>query len=257
MRDFRIDDHRGTTDRNCAAGAGSSLKERLDHPACDGALEIVRHQPRLRIAGKTRDMSDDGALDVAVGVGIALVVDPRHLLVALGDHAHFLGRRPPVVFHQTVGLDSRRAQQLPKARRSGVVPDHRHQARPSTQRDDVVRHVGSAAQPHVLRFEPDDRHRRFRRNSCDASDNEAIEHRVADDEHGKPREAPDQVARASGVNRRQRHQEGGRTAAAGRVTIVRNSISTSESPKLYSNRPAVRRATIAAIAVAASSRCPE
>ena len=124
----------------------------------------------------------------------------------------------------------------------------------AAERRDVVRDVGGAAQARVLRLEPDDRHRRFRRDPRHASDDEAIEHDVADDEHGQAGETRDQIAGAAGVERRQRHQEGGRAAAAGSVTMIRNSISNSESPKLYSNSPAVSSATIVAIAVAASSR---
>ena len=67
----------------------------------------------------------------------------------------------------------------------------------------------------------------------------------------------DQLARARGVEHgsamRRRRTRGG---AAGSVTIIRKSIRNSESPKLYSNRPAVSSATTAASAVAASSRCP-
>ena len=69
-------------------------------------------------------------------------------------------------------------------------------------------------------------------------------------------ETTDEIAGTPGVDRREDHHEGGRAAAAGSVMIVRKSISTSESPKLYSKRPAVSSATTVAIAVAASSRCP-
>ena len=134
------------------------------------------------------------------------------------------------------------------------VADDSHQRRPAAERRDVVRHVGGAAEAGVLRLESDDRDRRLRRNPRHPSDDEAIEHDVADHEHGQAGKTPDQIAGTPGVDRRQRHQEGGRAAAAGRVTMVRNSISTSESPKLYSKSPAVSSATTVAIAVAASSR---
>src|SRR3954468_1197485 len=106
----------------------------------------------------------------------------------------------------------------------------------------------------MFRLEPHDRNRRFRRDSRHAPDNEAIEHDIADHEHRQSGETVDEITRAPGLERWQRHQEGGRAAAAGSVTIVRSSISTSESPKLYSNRPAVNSATTVAIAVAARAR---
>ncbi len=141
-----------------------------------------------------------------------------------------------------------------QARRRGIGPDDADQRDPAAERRDVVRDVGGAAQPGVLRLEADDRDRRFRRDARHAPDDEAIEHDVADHEDGQAGKTPDQIAGAPGVEWRQHHQEGGRAAAAGSVTRMRNSIRNSESPKLYSNSPAASSATTVASAVAASSR---
>ena len=246
MRDLRVDDER----------RGRVTQQRLDDASRDRAFQIVRHEQRLRAAAEPVDLRDDGALDLAAGVRVALVVDARDLLVAFGDDPHLLGGRPRAVCHEPVRADAGRRQLRAQRIRRGVDADDPHQRRASAERRDVVRDVRRAAQPHVLRLEADDGDRRLRRNARHASDDEAIEHHVADHEHGESGEPPDEFAGTPGVERRQRHSEVGRAAAAGSVTTVRKSISTSESPKLYSNSPAVSSATTVAIAVAANSRCP-
>jgi hypothetical protein len=68
-----------------------------------------------------------------------------------------------------------------------------------------VRHVGGAAEPHVFRLETHDRHRCLGRNPRHAPDDEAVEHDVSGDEHGETVKTADQIARACGVEGRERH----------------------------------------------------
>src|SRR5262249_7782423 len=108
----------------------------------------------------------------------------------------------------------------------------------------------------MLRLKLHDRHRRFWRNACDAADDEAIQHDVADDEDRLAGEAVNEVVRASRIerSRRARHAVSRRSGAAGSVTVLRNGISNSESPKLYSKRPAVKSAATHASAAAGRKR---
>src|SRR5207248_9664567 len=120
----------------------------------------------------------------------------------------------------------------------------------------VGRDVGGAAETHVLVLEEDDRDRRFGRDAGDAPHDEAIEHHIAGDQHDDVAKPADDIARLFYVDAGTRHAGAGRSAAKGSVTAIRNIIRNSESPKLYSNSPAVSIAMIAARAAAARNRSP-
>ncbi len=231
---------------------------RCDHRARDGALQVVRDEQRTGAAPERADPRHHRLFDRPVGLAVVLVVDARHLLVALGDDAHLLGRRPPGILDEPVERRARGRQFSAQPVGRGVRSDHADERHAAAERQDVVRDVGGAAQPHVLRPEAHDRHRRLGRNARHVPDDEAVEHHVADDEHGESGEPRDEVAAAPGVDRRERHAAGrgdaARAAAKGSVTSTRNSIRNSESPKLYSNMPAASIAITAASADAAMKR---
>ena len=193
-------------------------------------------------------------LELPRHVSILFVVDARHLLVPLGDDSHFLGRRPAGVLYQPCGVAACARQLLAELRCRGVPPDKPHERCAATERDDVMDHVGGAAQACVLRLELDDGHRRFGRDPRHVSDDEAIQHQVADDEHRQSREARDEIPGAGGVERGDAHAVVVRAAAKGSVITLRNNIRNSESPKLYSNIPAASIDTTAASAAAARNR---
>src|SRR4029450_9309938 len=125
-----------------------------------------------------------------------------------------------------------------------VGADDARQARASAERRDVVRDIGGAAQARVLGLEMHDRDRGFGGDARHAADDEAIEHDVAAHEHGLSIESRDDLLGARGFEARSAtgHAVAARAAAAGSVTTIRNSIRTSESPKVYSNMQAVRSA---------------
>src|SRR5690242_17162505 len=105
-------------------------------------------------------------------------------------------------------------------------------------------------------IEHDHRHRRLGRDPADAPDDEPIEHHVADDANAAGAEFVDQCVRPRGSELwKQRHAHEGRPpsrfAANGSVMITSSSIRNSESPKLYSVRPAASMAAIAPSAAAA------
>ncbi len=136
--------------------------------------------------------------------------------------------------------------------------DERHTR---AERREIVRDVGRAAQPHVLRLEADHRHRRFGRDARHRADDEAVDHDVADDEHVLAGEAADErrvraPGRAGEASCVRVGPDVVRTAANGSVTISRKSIRNSESPKLYSNSPAASMPTSEASAAAGSARAP-
>src|SRR5262249_22824912 len=141
-------------------------------------------------------------------------------------------------------------------RRRRIVAEHSGEHGPAAERRDVVRHVGGAAEADVLVLEEDDRDRRLGRDPRHAADDEPVEHDIAGHEHGDIAKPADDVARPRSVEAGQRHAGAGRSAAKGSVTMIRNIIWNSESPKLYSNIPAVSIAIIAASAAAARNRSP-
>ena len=145
-------------------------------------------------------------------------------------------------------------QLLAELRCRGVPPDEPDERCAATERDDVVGHVGGAAQACVLGPELDDGYRRFRRDPRHAPDDEAIQHQVADDEHRQSGEAGDEIPGTGSVERGDPHAVVVRAAAKGSVITLRNNIRNSESPKLYSNIPAASIDTTAASAAAARNR---
>ena len=100
---------------------------------------------------------------------------------------------------------------LRQRRRRLVLAGHRDQRGAAAERRDVVRDVGGAADPMAFMVEHHDRHRRFRRDARDASRDELVEHRVADDEDVGAAEAggdrPRPVRRERGQHRLSRRRE--------------------------------------------------
>ena len=88
----------------------------------------------------------------------------------------------PRILDQTVDAHARRSEVFAQALAGGVGADRADERRAAAEHGDVVRDVGRAAQPQVLRLEANDRDRRLGRDARDAPDDEAIEHDVADDE---------------------------------------------------------------------------
>ena len=125
-------------------------------------------------------------------------VDARHLLIALGHDAHFLGRRSRCDPRPGRRRGCRPAVSCSRsALGRGVAADQADERRPPAERDDVVRDV----------------RRRRRADTCSdskcttgtgasgemrrhAADDEPVEHHVADDEHGQIGESRDEIARA-------------------------------------------------------------
>ena len=62
-----------------------------------------------------------------------------------------------------------------------VVPDDRDEPRLCPENGQVVGDVRRAADPYLLAFEVDDRHRRFRRDPLRIAPKVSIEHDIADD----------------------------------------------------------------------------
>jgi hypothetical protein len=102
------------------------------------------------------------ALDVGLDIGVALVVDPRDLLLPVRDDAHLLDCRPCRVGHQAVRRDAILSKQRSQPRCCLVVSDDADQRDLCAERRQVLRHVCGAAQPRILPFEPDDGDRGFR-----------------------------------------------------------------------------------------------
>src|SRR5262249_57293239 len=98
--------------------------------------------------------------------------------------------------------------------------------------------------------------RRFGRDPGHAADDEPVEHDISGHQHRDVAKPADDFARPRAVEAGERHAGAGRSAAKGSVTMIRNIIRNSESPKLYSNIPAVSIAMIAASAAAARNRSP-
>ena len=174
--------------------AFAALDRRLRGGLRDRALLVVGDQDHVGAGGRLADLLRQRGLEIPVRRAIALVVDPRHLLVARRHDAE-LPRRAAVA----VG-DAPPPVPMPASRRSASsrVPSASLPTRPAistraAERRDVVRHVRGAAEAIALVIELDDRHRRFRRNAVDPPDHEVIEHQVADDQHRCGR-APDRAA---------------------------------------------------------------
>ena len=74
-------------------------------------LQIIRDEQRIGSARGGVDPFDELAFDLGVDVRVALVVDARDLLIAVGHDAHFLDRRPAAVRHQAFCRDSPVAEQ--------------------------------------------------------------------------------------------------------------------------------------------------
>ena len=195
MRDLRIDDQR-------RASAFSATSASDDRP-CDDALQVIRYeQTPSRQRRPVVMRAIDLPLDRAIDVGVALVVDARHLLIALGDDPHLFGRRARAVFDEAV----RRRRPSPPAARAAA---RRPRRAPTTPTSDTAPPSAAmlcatlAAPPRrtCSALEMHDRHRRLRRNARHAADDEPIDHHVAGDEHGQAGKARDEIARAPRVER--------------------------------------------------------
>jgi len=141
------------------------------------------------------DLRDDPLFDLAADFRIAFVVDPRHLLIPVGHHAH-LRRRGTAAVANERRRDARLPARLGKCRRAIVASGDSDQRRLSAERHDVACHVRGAADPVHVVVECHDRNRRLRRDACHATDDELVDHGVADDEDVHAAHARDDLARA-------------------------------------------------------------
>jgi hypothetical protein len=170
---LRIDDHR------LAGGVGGG----------DGGAQHHRRQHALGVVGQHHhvDLAQVGAerrqQGLAVGLALVLAVGAQHLVRA-GDVAGLLGGAALGVDDQgrvQAGLAVDQARQQPAG---VVVADHAHQHRPAAQRRDVAGHVAGSAQHHRLALDGDHRHRRLGRDAVDRAIDEAVQHHVAQHQHG-------------------------------------------------------------------------
>ena len=246
----------GVDDEGCAA-----TSRRAKHPhhfSCHGALQIVGHQNHARLRAEASDTIENLLLQRPRRVGIVLVIDASHLLVSFGHYPDFLDRRSRRILDETLGSDGGVRQQAAQRRTGRIAADDADEHDRRAEGGQIVRDVGGPAEPRVLGLEAHNGDRCLGRDARDAPHDEAVQHDVADDENGLAGEAVDEIARARGRERRQGHARActaGREAAKGNVTTIRNSMRNSESPKLYSNRPATSIAMTAASPAAASTRC--
>ena len=143
---------------------------------------------------------------------VAFVVDPRHLLVARRHYSHLPGRAPGGIADDARRADGASRQIRKEPRAVGVVAHDADSLDATAERDDVVRHVGRAAEPPRLVIEADDRHRRLRRDPLDRSDDELIDHQVANHQDRSAGKAVEQA-----VERREawrRHYAASRSSAS-------------------------------------------
>ena len=115
-------------------------------------------------------------------------------------------RRSPRIVNDAVNGDSGGGELLGQPLARIVCAHDADERGAAAERRDVIGDVGGAAEPHVLGLELHHRHRRLRRDSGHPPDDEAIEHDVAGHEHGLSGEARDELARAHGIESRQRGQ---------------------------------------------------
>ena len=151
------------------------------------------------------DCRDDPALHVSSNLRIALVVDTRDLLIALGDDSHLCRGGAFGIGGDTRGFDSGIAAALHQCLRVVVLARDRDECRVAAERGDVVGDVGGAADAVRLMIERDDGHRRFRRDARHAADDERVEHRVADDEHMRAVEGGNEAGCPLSRERKQFH----------------------------------------------------
>ena len=103
------------------------------------------------------------------------------------------------------GRDAGVAALTRQRRRVLVHARHGDQRRLPAEGSDVVGHIGGAADSLGLMFERHHRYRRFGRDAGDTAGDEAIDHRVADDENVSAREPAGDGARPVRRDGRQQH----------------------------------------------------
>ena len=188
-------------------------------------------------------------------VRVVLEVHARDLLLSLRHDAQFPRRPAVVVGHEIARIHATCFQQQPQTFRRLVDANHADERYGRPKRREVHRDVGRAARAIVVVVVLDDRHRGFGREPLDAAEEEVIEHHVADDDDATTRKPADDLRRAGlAETHRCRGTDSGRSAANGSVSTTSRSIRNSESPKLYSKRPAPSIAVNDASAPAASAR---
>ena len=94
----------------------------------------------------------------------------------------FLRRRSSVVGDQIRRVDAPDAAALPQLRRGLVVAHHADQGNRRAERREVHGDVGGPAGTIVVVVVLDDRDRRFGRQSLHATEQEVVQHHVADDD---------------------------------------------------------------------------
>ena len=145
---------------------------------------------------------DDALADVAqrsfrlaLDFPIVLVIDACDLLIP-GGHDPQLSRGSTTGIVDEPGRpDTNPLEAGSQARRGFVRSRQADHENASAQCGNVVRDVGGAAEAPGLLFEANDGHGRFRRNPVNATDDEMIEHQIADDDDGAAGEAGKEVGR--------------------------------------------------------------
>ena len=97
-------------------------RERLHHRMRNHSFQVIRDQKRLRTGSESVDAIDDDALGRRGDVGVLLVIDACHLLVAIGDEPHFFRRGSAGVFDETIGIHAGCSQLLAQRRCRGIAP---------------------------------------------------------------------------------------------------------------------------------------
>jgi hypothetical protein len=168
-----IDDHR------LAGGVGGG-DGGLQHHGGQHALGVVGQHHHVDLAQVGVERRQQG---LAVGLAPVLAVGAQHLVRA-GDIAGLFGGAAAGVDDQRrveAGLAVDQAGQHPAG---VVVADHADQHRPAAQGRDVAGHVAGPAQHHRLALDGDHRHRRLGRDAVDRPIDEAVQHHVAQHQHG-------------------------------------------------------------------------
>ena len=130
------------------------------------------------------DACDDRVLYRSVDFSVALVIDPRDLLISRRHDAQLSRRAPGGIRNDACRVDTQRLQLSEQSRCFRICPGDADRLRTPAERHDIARDIRGAAEAVLLAVELHDRHGSFRRNPGDTAVDEVVEHQVADDEDG-------------------------------------------------------------------------
>jgi hypothetical protein len=118
----------------------------------------------------------------AADLGIALVIHARHLLIARRHDAHLCGRSTLEIGDESARRNLRDAQQVPQLLRRIVFAHDTDQFDTRAETFGIERHIGGAAGPVLFMRVGHDRNGRLGRDARHVTEDELIQHYVADDD---------------------------------------------------------------------------